>query len=287
MKKYVKILFSLIIGILIIGVMSISNAFTANEDNFTDFLKNNTSIDYENLKESDSITLIEELTNKYSTDELADIIDQYSDELKKNGMEEENINSLTTFLRSTDSKSLREFMNDIDLNAIKARLDNGEKTDDIIEDLIASTPTDQLASMAGKFLLTNKAFRSALIKSAIVSFIIGIYMIVVRWIIYKKAGKHGWAAIIPIYKDVVWLQIAGLSPWLLLLFLIPILGWIALAIIFIVAKFKIPVQFGRSAIWGLGLWFIPIIFESVIAFSKEFQYHKDEKKEEAQPIENV
>ena len=101
-------------------------------------------------------------------------------------------------------------------------------------------------------------------------------MIVVRWIIYKKAGKHGWAAIIPIYKDVVWLKIAGISPWVLLLVLIPILGWIALAIIFLVAKFKVPVAFGQSALWGLGLWFIPIVFESVIAFSKEFEY-KDGK----------
>ena len=141
-------------------------------------------------------------------------------------------------------------------------------------------PAGELAGLAGKFLLTNKIFKSALIKSAITSLLITVYMIVVRWIIYKKAGKHGWAAIIPIYKDVVWLKIAGLSPWLLLLFLIPIFGWIALAIIFIVAKFKVPVAFGQSALWGLGLWFIPIVFESVIAFSKEFEYKDGEEKNE-------
>ena len=285
MKKYVKIIAVLAIPLMVLGCLTISKATTAKEDNIADFLLNNTSIDFENFKDSDVITLIEELTSEYSTEDLADILEQYSDELDEAGLDEETLGVATNFLRSTDTSDLRKLLKEIDLDEIKTRLNNGEAMEEVIESTVADMPAGELAGLAGKFLLTNKIFKSALIKSAITSLLITVYMIVVRWIIYKKAGKHGWAAIIPIYKDVVWLKIAGLSPWLLLLFLIPIFGWIALAIIFIVAKFKVPVAFGQSALWGLGLWFIPIVFESVIAFSKEFEY-KD-GKEKSETVETV
>lgn len=280
MKKFVKIIAILAIALMLIGCSTISKAATASEDNIADFLLNNTSIDFENFKDSDVITLIEELTSEYSTEDLADILEQYSDELDEAGLDEETLEVATNFLRSTDTSDLRKLLKEIDLDEIKTRLNNGEAMEEVIESTVADMPAGELAGLAGKFLLTNKIFKSALIKSAITSLLITVYMIVVRWIIYKKAGKHGWAAIIPIYKDVVWLKIAGLSPWLLLLFLIPIFGWIALAIIFIVAKFKVPVAFGQSALWGLGLWFIPIVFESVIAFSKEFEYKDGKEKNE-------
>lgn len=280
MKKFVKIIAILAIALMLIGCLTISKATTASEDNIADFLLNNTSIDFENFKDSDVITLIKELTSEYSTEDLADILEQYSDELDEAGLDEETLGVATNFLRSTDTSDLRKLLKEIDLDEIKTRLNNGEAMEEVIESTVADMPAGELAGLAGKFLLTNKIFKSALIKSAITSLLITVYMIVVRWIIYKKAGKHGWAAIIPIYKDVVWLKIAGLSPWLLLLFLIPIFGWIALVIIFIVAKFKVPVAFGQSALWGLGLWFIPIVFESVIAFSKEFEYKNDKGKNE-------
>ena len=276
MKKYLKII-SLTIILMIVGFMTISNATVTQEENIADFLMNNTSIDFENFKDSDVITLVEELTGKYTTEDLADILEQYSNDLDEAGIDEETLDTVTQFLRSTDTEDFRKFLKEIDLNEIKARLNNGEEFDYIIEDTFKSMPAEELVGMAGKFLLTNKIIKGTIIKTAIVTCLITIYMIVVRWIIYKKAGKHGWAAIIPIYKDVVWLQIAGLSPWLLLLCLIPIFGWIALGIIFIVSKFKIPVAFGQSALWGLGLWFIPIVFESVVAFSKDFEYKKEKE----------
>ena len=280
MKKYVKIIAFLAISLMVIGCLTVSKATTATEDNIADFLINNTSIDFENFKDSDVITLVEELTSEYSTEELADILEQYSSELGEAGIDEETLGAATSFLRTTDTSDFRKLLKEIDLDEVKTKLDSGEEFEDVLKSTVENMPASQMVGLAGKFLLTNKIFKSALIKSAITCCIITIYMIVVRWIIYQKAGKHGWAAIIPIYKDVVWFKIAGLSPWLLLLIIIPIFGWIALAIIFIVSKFKVPVAFGQSALWGLGLWFIPIVFESVIAFSKEFEYKKDDNKPE-------
>ena len=34
-----------------------------------------------------------------------------------------------------------------------------------------------------------------------------------QWMIFTKAGKPGWAAIIPIYNLVVWLEIVGRPTW--------------------------------------------------------------------------
>ena len=280
MKKYLKLILSVAVVLAIVGAMTVSNAAKVTESSLEEFLKNNTSIDFENTKDSDIITLVEELTSKYTTQDLAEIIDQYSDELVEAGVEKESLDTATEYLRNINTNDLRNFIEDINLDEVKEKIDNGEDIQDIVTEYVEEQSPLGLVGLAIKFLFTNTLFKVSFITSLIVGLVFGIYQIIVRWIIYKKAGKHGWAAIIPIYKDVVWLKIAGLSPWLLLLFLIPIFGWIALSIIFIVSKFKLPVEFGQSALWGLGLWFVPIIFESVIAFSNNFKYHEETNQNE-------
>ena len=47
-----------------------------------------------------------------------------------------------------------------------------------------------------------------------------VLIIVAQWKIFTKAGQEGWKAIIPIYNVVVLYKIIGLSPWLLLLYLL-------------------------------------------------------------------
>src|SRR5436190_14477279 len=50
------------------------------------------------------------------------------------------------------------------------------------------------------------------------------------WIVFTKAGRPGWAALIPIYNTYVVIKIAGRPGWWLLLFLIPIVN-VVIAII--------------------------------------------------------
>ena len=97
---------------------------------------------------------------------------------------------------------------------------------------------------------------------------LAVVTIVAYWIIFKKAGKPGWASIVPIYNAVVLYQIVGLSPWLLLLCLVPVVGWIALGIIGIVASFRLAKSFGKDIAWGFGLWLLPQIFYLILAFGK-------------------
>ncbi len=82
------------------------------------------------------------------------------------------------------------------------------------------------------------------------------------WKIFAKAGKPGWAAIIPIYNWLVELEIVG-RPWYwLLLMFIPVVD-IVLAIIVL---FRMAKVFGHSVGFGFGLLFLSFIFLPILAF---------------------
>jgi hypothetical protein len=103
----------------------------------------------------------------------------------------------------------------------------------------------------------------------VVSLIIIIFAIVIYWKVFEKANRPGWAAIIPIYNTIVTLQVAGLSPWLVLVLLasiIPVVGTIVLLIFNIYVSIKLAQAFGKSALFGIGIAFLPIIFVAILAF---------------------
>jgi len=68
---------------------------------------------------------------------------------------------------------------------------------------------------------------------AIVGLLVAILVIAGLWRVFTKAGKPGWAALIPIYNLIVLLQIVGKPAWWLLLFLIPGVNVIMLIFILI------------------------------------------------------
>ena len=68
---------------------------------------------------------------------------------------------------------------------------------------------------------------------SVISFILGLFMIISLWKIFKKAGKPGWASIVPIYNVIVLIESAGLSLWYLLLLFIPIVQIYAIFKIYI------------------------------------------------------
>ena len=50
-------------------------------------------------------------------------------------------------------------------------------------------------------------------------------MIIAMWKIFTKAGKPGWAILIPIYSAIVFLDITGHRWTRIFLYCIPIYGW--------------------------------------------------------------
>lgn len=88
-----------------------------------------------------------------------------------------------------------------------------------------------------------------------------IIMLITQFIIFKKAGKQGWAAFVPIYNMWVLLEIVGIPSWLCL---VPIVQVFAL----LIANYKLAAYFGKSAMFGIGLIIMPYIFFPILAFGK-------------------
>ena len=89
------------------------------------------------------------------------------------------------------------------------------------------------------------------------------------WKVFTKAGKPGWAILIPIYNTIVMLEIARRPIWWLILLFIPIVG----AIVSIIITIDIAKAFGKGAGFGLGLAFLPMIFYPILGFGKS-QYSR-------------
>lgn len=88
------------------------------------------------------------------------------------------------------------------------------------------------------------------------------FMLVAMWKIFTKAGKPGWAAIIPIYNIIVWLEIVGRPMWWVALMLIPFVNIVVAVII----TNDLAKAFGKTTGWTFGLILLPIIFYPMLAF---------------------
>ncbi len=96
----------------------------------------------------------------------------------------------------------------------------------------------------------------------LIIFLIAFY-VYVYWRIFEKAGKPGWAALIPIYNTIILLEIVGKPWWWLLLFLIPVVN-----IIFAIWMLNLlSLSFGKGVGFTLGLLFLNVIFYPILAFS--------------------
>jgi uncharacterized membrane protein YhaH (DUF805 family) len=90
-----------------------------------------------------------------------------------------------------------------------------------------------------------------------------VVLIMATWKLFQKAGKPGWASLIPIYRELVLLQIIGRPWWWFLLLFIPVVGLIvAIMICLDLAK-----AFGKDAAFAvLGLIFFPYIGYPILGF---------------------
>lgn len=98
--------------------------------------------------------------------------------------------------------------------------------------------------------------------STIVSLALCVFVLVCLWIVFRKAGKPGWAAIVPIYNLYVLFEITWGSGIRFLLLLIPIYN----IILGIQTQVRLARAFGKSGGFAAGLIFLPYIFIPLLAF---------------------
>lgn len=96
----------------------------------------------------------------------------------------------------------------------------------------------------------------------VVALAISILNIIAMWKIYAKAGRPGWACIIPFYSQYCLFDIVWGNGWLFLLSYIPLVNIVVMIILY----FKLAKAFGKGTGFGFGLLFLRTIFVLILGF---------------------
>lgn len=99
----------------------------------------------------------------------------------------------------------------------------------------------------------------------ILSIAISVVTIVSFWKIFKRAGKQGWEAIVPIYNFITLFQIVGINPLFVLGLVVPVFN----IIIAIGAYLRLAQGHGKTGGYVAGLILLPVVFLPMLAFGKD------------------
>ena len=88
------------------------------------------------------------------------------------------------------------------------------------------------------------------------------------WKVYEKAGEAGWKAIIPFYNIWVLCEIVGRPGWWLILWLIPVVGFV----VGLILTIDLAKSFDKSTLFGVAMFFFPFLFLIILGWG-ESQYY--------------
>lgn len=109
----------------------------------------------------------------------------------------------------------------------------------------------------------SSVFAGLLLIIYLISIIGSLISLIAMWKIFTKAGKPGWAVIVPIYNIVVLFEIIELEWWHVLIALfVPF----AVFIYIIIIDIKLAKVFGKGTGFTLLLIFIPVVGQLMLAF---------------------
>ncbi len=83
--------------------------------------------------------------------------------------------------------------------------------------------------------------------SLVVALVLYLWVAVSLSAVFRKAGEQPWQAWVPVLNTVVFVRLGGLSPWLVLLAVVPVLGTLAFFVVAIIALQRINRSFGFGA----------------------------------------
>ena len=128
--------------------------------------------------------------------------------------------------------------------------------------------TNLLAQVDGADAAAGAAAAGAGLFIMAIQLAVALLVVAANWKVYSKAGKPGWACIIPIYNVVVLLEIVGRPTWWIVLALFPCTAPIVLIIIML----DLAKSFGKGGGFTVGLILLGFIFFPILAFgSSEYE----------------
>lgn len=104
---------------------------------------------------------------------------------------------------------------------------------------------------------------------------VAIFEIIATAKIFKKAGKPGWAAIVPVYNMIVLLDVIGYKWYYIFVYClggIPFIGGLIVLLFGITMNLKLSKSFGQSTGFGVGLILLSAVFMPILAFKKDIKY---------------
>jgi len=84
------------------------------------------------------------------------------------------------------------------------------------------------------------------------------------WGVFAKAGRPGWYALIPVFNLITLCRVSGVSGWLALLLMVPLLNIITM----IYLSDKLAKAFGKGIGYTLGLAFLGMAFLPLLGFGE-------------------
>ncbi|MCC6586191.1 MAG: signal peptidase I [Bryobacterales bacterium] len=96
----------------------------------------------------------------------------------------------------------------------------------------------------------------------IVMLAVALVVVASMWKVFTKAGKPGWAVIVPIYNIVVLLEITGKPIWWIILLFIPIVNFVIAILVYV----SLAKCFGKGAGFAVGLLLLGFIFFPILGF---------------------
>ena len=112
-------------------------------------------------------------------------------------------------------------------------------------------------------LAASSSSSTGMIVGLLIGLVVVVFIVAAMWKVFTKAGKPGWAAIIPFYNIYVLCKIAGRPGWWLVLFIIPLVS----IVISIIVALDVAKAFGKGGAFGFFLlWLLPIIGYPILGF---------------------
>lgn len=112
-KKLVKITIFLFLICVMYGQVEAQMAKNSIQKQLEQYAE---EIDVNNMTKEDILKVYDTISEQYTNDELADMIEDNAKEIEKQGISEDLIKAGSNFVRTTDSESVREIIeNDIDI----------------------------------------------------------------------------------------------------------------------------------------------------------------------------